>query len=75
MICDCTKLCASYVGECIIKFEETEKYFSDIKAITLSILNSFKLFQNQTAETIVEYVGFYASSPETTLHINHENHR
>jgi hypothetical protein len=64
MICECIKsVCfCVYVGDCITKFEETAKYFSDIKAnsgldslesLCRSILNSFKLVKIQAAEIIV----------------------
>jgi len=55
------------VGDCITKFEESAKYFSDIMANSVldsleflcrSFLNNFKLFRNQAAEIIVQTLGF-----------------
>jgi hypothetical protein len=56
IVCFCV-----YVGDCITQFEESAKYFSDIKAnsglnslesLCRSIWNCFKLFKNQAAAII-----------------------
>ena len=64
MICDCTKIVCIcvYVGNCINKFQESAKYFSDIKAnsaldslesLCRSILNRFKPLKKQAAGIIL----------------------